>query len=121
MATTSRVLMLAASVQLLVAGPALAEQPASSATAKIAAAVPAAKAESKPLPVTIAGGYRLQKIKGELAYCRTVVPTGTTLPKQECLTPGAIAEMEKLGQRQRDGMLQHLPICGASTAACVSN
>jgi hypothetical protein len=115
-------LALAAWIPLLaISNAALAEQPATSAAPPVAATVPAAKAETKPLPATIAGGYRLQRIKGEMAYCRTVVPTGTTLPKQECLTPEAVAEMERLGQRQRDGMLQHLPICGASTAACVSN
>jgi hypothetical protein len=122
MASTNRVVKLAAWVPLLAIGPAaLSGQPASGATPTTAAVVPAAKASTKPLPVTIAGGYRLQNIQGEMAYCRTVVPTGTTLPKRQCLTPEAIAEMEKLGQRQRDGMLQHLSVCAAATAACVSN
>ena len=49
-----------------------------------------------------------------MAYCRTVTPIGTTIPKQECLTPDALAELLKHGQSQSDGLLQHMGICGAA-------
>jgi hypothetical protein len=131
MARSYQMLALAALLPLFVAClPASAAQPASPApaaapvtasttastttTPQPATPAPAAVAETKQLPATRPGGYRLRKIKGEMAYCREVRPIGTTIPKQECLTPDALDELLKQGQRQANDMLQHLGTCGAA-------
>lgn len=130
MARSYQMLALAALLPLFVADlPASAAQPASPAPAAAAATAPstasaatprpatpapAAAAETKQLPASKPGGYRLRKIKGEMAYCRSETPIGTTIPKQECLTPDALDELLKQGQRSADSMLQHLGTCGAA-------
>jgi hypothetical protein len=94
-------------------------QPATTATT----ATTTTAAVAKPLPPTKPGGYRLRNIKGVMAYCRSVTPIGTTIPTQECLTPDALEELLKQGQRQADAMLQHLGTCGAAggSSGCGGN
>ena len=122
--STSRMVMLAAWFQLLAFAPAAwAAQPANTAAPPAATTAAPAKPDAKPLPPTMPGGYRLRNIRGEMVYCRTVVPTGTTLPKTECLTPEAVAEMQKVGQRQSDSLSKQVALCASSVqgGGCFSN